>query len=260
MSKEHLTYLKKLKREKIIVISSQLIILIGFIITWELLSTYKIINPFIFSSPSKIIETIKSLFISYDLVNHILTTLYETLIAFTLGITLSFLIAIILYEFKIINKIIDPYLTMLNSLPKVALGPLIIIIAGANTKSIIVMALLINLIVGIMSIYNGFNNIDKDLNKLFKTFHASRLDILLKLTIPASYKTIISSLKLNISMTLIGVIMGEFLVSKSGLGYLIIYGTQVFNLNMVMSGIVILIIISFVLYKIITYIEKKLLK
>ena len=259
MSKEHLTYLKKLKKEKIIVISSQLIILIGFIITWELLSTYKIINPFIFSSPSKIIETIKNLFISYDLVHHILT-LYETLIAFTLGITLSFIIAIILYEFKIVNKIIDPYLTMLNSLPKVALGPLIIIIAGANTKSIIVMALLINLIVGIMSIYNGFNNIDKDLIKLFKTFHASRLDILLKLTIPASYKTIISSLKLNISMTLIGVIMGEFLVSKSGLGYLIIYGTQVFNLNMVMSGIVILIIISFVLYKIITYIEKKLLK
>ena len=148
---------------------------------------------------------------------------------------------------------------MLNSLPKVALGPLIIIIAGANTKSIIVMALLINLIVGIMTIYNGFNNIDKDLIKLFKTFNANRLDILLKLTIPASYKTIISSLKLNISMTLIGVIMGEFLVSKSGLGYLIIYGTQVFNLNMVMAGIVILIIISFVLYKIITYIEKKLL-
>ena len=103
-------------------------------------------------------------------------------------------------------------------------------------------------------------DIDKDLIKLFKTFNASRLDTLFKLTIPASYKTIISSLKLNISMTLIGVIMGEFLVSKSGIGYLIIYGTQVFNLNMVMSGIIILIIISFVLYKIIAYIEKKLLK
>jgi len=148
---------------------------------------------------------------------------------------------------------------MLNSLPKVALGPLIIIIAGANTKSIIVMALLINLIVGIMNIYNGFNNIDPDLIKLFKTFKASRIDTLFKLTIPASYKTIIASLKLNISMTLIGVIMGEFLVSRKGLGYLIIYGTQVFNLNMVMSGIVILIVISFILYKIITILEKKLL-
>ena len=260
MSEEHKKYLKKIKREKIIVITFQILILVGFLVLWEVLSKLKIINPFIFSSPSKVIETIKNLYLNYNLIGHILTTLYETLIAFILGITLSFLIAIILYEFKIINKIVDPYLTMLNSLPKVALGPLIIIIAGANTKSIIVMALLINLIVGIMTIYNGFNNTNKDLIKLFKTFKASRLDILLKLTIPASYKTIISSLKLNISMTLIGVIMGEFLVSKSGLGYLIIYGTQVFNLNMVMAGIVILIIISFVLYKIITYIEKKLLK
>ena len=260
MSKEHIKYLKKLKREKFIVLISQISILILFIVLWELLSNFKIINPFIFSSPSKIIETIKNLFINYNLFNHILTTLYETLIAFILGISISFVIAILLYEFKILNKILDPYLTMLNSLPKVALGPLIIIIVGANTKSIIVMALLINLIVGIISIYNGFNNIDPDLKKLFKTFNASKFDTLFKLTIPATYKTIISSLKLNISMTLIGVIMGEFLVSKAGIGYLIIYGTQVFNLNMVMSGIVILIIISFALYKVITYLEKKLIK
>lgn len=260
MSKEHRKYLKKLKREKIIVVFFQILILVAFIISWELLSKNKIINPFIFSSPSKIVDTIKNLYLSYNLISHILTTLYETLIAFLLGISLSFIIAIILYEFKLLNKIIDPYLTMLNSLPKVALGPLIIIIAGANTNSIIVMALLVNLIVGIMNIYNGFNNIDPDLIKLFKTFKASRLDTLFKLTIPASYKTIISSLKLNISMTLIGVIMGEFLVSRKGIGYLIIYGTQVFNLNMVMSGIVILIVISFILYKIITLLEKKLLK
>lgn len=260
MSKEHRKYLKKIKREKIIVVFFQILILVAFITIWEFLSKNKIINPFIFSSPSKIVDTIKNLYLSYNLISHILTTLYETLIAFLLGISLSFIIAIILYEFKLLNKIIDPYLTMLNSLPKVALGPLIIIIAGANTNSIIVMALLVNLIVGIMNIYNGFNNIDPDLIKLFKTFNASRLDTLFKLTIPASYKTIISSLKLNISMTLIGVIMGEFLVSRKGIGYLIIYGTQVFNLNMVMSGIVILIVISFILYKIITLLEKKLLK
>ena len=260
MSKEHIKYLKKIKKEKYLIIFFQFLILATFIISWEFLSSKKIINPFIFSSPSNIIKTINSLSINYDLLSHINTTLYETLIAFILGITISFIIAIILYEFKILNKILDPYLTMLNSLPKVALGPLIIIIAGANTKSIIVMALLINLIVGIMSIYNVFNNIDPDLIKLFKTFNANKLDTLFKLTIPASYKTIISSLKLNISMTLIGVIMGEFLVSQKGLGYLIIYGTQVFNLNMVMAGIVLLVIISFVLYKIITKIEKKLLK
>jgi len=204
MSKEHKEFLKKLKREKIIVLFFQIFILIAFLILWEISSNLKLINPFIFSSPSKVLVTIKNLFLNYNLVNHILTTLYETILAFILGITFSFIIAILLYEFKILNKIIDPYLTLLNSLPKVALGPLIIIIVGANTKSIIVMALLINLIVGIITIYNGFNNIDSDLIKLFKTFRASKHDTLFKLTIPATYKTIISSLKLNVSMTLIG--------------------------------------------------------
>lgn len=205
MSKEHLIYLKKIKREKIIVLFFQIFILTSFLLIWEICSSKKIINPFIFSSPSNIILTIKNLFLEYHLIHHILTTLYETLLAFILGMIFSFIIAVLLYEFKILNKIVDPYLTMLNSLPKVALGPLIIIIVGANTKSIIVMALLINLIVGIITIYNGFNNIDADFIKLFKTFKASKTDTLFKLTIPATYKTIISSLKLNISMTLIGI-------------------------------------------------------
>ena len=146
---------------------------------------------------------------------------------------------------------------MLNSLPKVALGPMIIIWTGANTKSIIVMALLINLIVSILNIYNGFLGTDLNRLKLMETFHASKLQTLFYLVIPNSKNTIVSSLKLNISMTLIGVIMGEFLVSKKGIGYLIIYGTQVFNLNIVMSGIIILVLMSFLIYEFIQFIEKK---
>ncbi len=203
-STNHKSYLKKLKHENHLVLICQILILIIFLISWELLSKYNIINPFIFSSPTKILKTIKNLYLNYNLITHIMTTLKETFIAFILGITLSFIFATILYEFKILNRIVDPYLTMLNSLPKVALGPLIIIIAGANTNSVIVMALLINLIVGIINIYNGFNNIDPDLLKLFKTFNAKKTTTLIKLIIPASYKTIISSLKLNISQTLIG--------------------------------------------------------
>ena len=153
----------------------------------------------------------------------------------------------------------DPFLTMINSLPKVALGPLIIIIAGANIKSVIIMALLINLIISIITIYNGFVNVKEKL-KLIKSFGANKRQILFKLVIPSSYNTIISSMKLCISMSLIGVIMGEFLVSRAGIGYLIIYGTQVFNLSLVMAGILILLIISFLLYKIITLLEKKLIK
>lgn len=260
MSKEQESFLKKQKKQKIFIISIQILITILFIFVWQFFSDKKIINPFIFSSPLKIIETIFLLYTNYSLISHILTTIYETIIAFVLGISLGFIIAVLLYEFKTLAKIVDPFLTMINSLPKVALGPIIIIWVGANTNSIIVMALLINLIISVMTIYNGFLNTDSYKIKLLQSFKASKLQILTKVVIPESYSTIISSLKINISMSLIGVIMGEFLVSKKGIGYLIIYGTQIFNLNIVMSGIIILIIISFILYQIIDKIEKKLLK
>ncbi|MFI3260604.1 MAG: ABC transporter permease [bacterium] len=253
-------FLKTLKREKFFITATQTFILIFLFLIWELLSENNIINSFIYSSPSRILETIFSLYKDGSLFTHIYTTIYETIIAFTLGISIGFIIAIILYEFKIIAKIIEPFLVVLNSLPKVALGPLIIIIVGANTKSIIVMALLINLIINITTIYSGFLGTDENTIKLFDSLKASSMQKLRYLIIPSSGKIIISSLKLNISTSLIGVIMGEFLTSKAGLGYLIIYGTQVFNLNLVMSGILILALISFILYKTIEVIEKKLIK
>lgn len=204
MSNEQKNYLKKLKTRKIIIIFIQISIVLGFFITWEILANKNIINNFVFSKPSKIWETIINLINTNNLFNHILTTLNEVIITFFLGIFLGFIIAIFLYEIPILAEIIDPFLTMINSLPKVALGPLIIIIAGANTKSIIIMALLINLIISIMTIYNGFTNTDKNKIKLLKSFGANKIQILTKLIIPNSYKTIVSSLKLNISMSLIG--------------------------------------------------------
>ena len=260
MSEEHKKYIQKLYFRKYFILTIQILLVILFFGIWEILANKNIINTFVFSSPSKILSTIINLINDGNLFNHIYTTLYEVLIAFTLGILLGFIIAIILYEIPILADILDPFLTMINSLPKVALGPLIIIIAGANIKSIIIMALLINLIISIITIYNGFTCIDQCKLKLVKSFGATKYQILTKVVIPSSYKTIISSLKLNISMSLIGVIMGEFLVSKQGIGYLIIYGTQVFNLSLVMAGILILVIISFLLYKIISYIENKLIK
>ena len=260
MSKEQKLFLKKMYLKKIGVLLAQILIVGSFFFLWEYLAKKGIINNFVFSKPSKIWQTIINLMETNNLWKHIFTTLKEVLIAFSLGIMLGFIIAIILYEFPILALIIDPFLTLINSLPKVALGPLIIIVAGANIKSVIIMALLINLIISIITIYNGFNETDQNKLKLLKSLKATKWQILTKLIIPNSYKTIISSLKLNISMSLIGVIMGEFLVSKEGLGYLIIYGTQVFNLSLVMAGILILIIISFILYNIVVYLEKVLIK
>lgn len=260
MSVEQKTYLRNLKRKKLKVLFTQLIIIVSFLTIWEILVNTNVISAFIYSSPSRILNTIIELIKNNNFFIHIYTTLFEVLISFILGISLGFIIALLLYQFKMFAKIIDPFLTMLNSLPKVALGPLIIIIIGANTKSIIVMALLINLIVSIITIYNGFQNTDDYKLKLLKTLNATKLQTLTKLVIPSSYQTIIASFKLCIAQTLIGVIMGEFLVSKQGIGYLIVYGKQVFNLNLVMTGIILLAVISYILYKLIIILENKLLK
>lgn len=260
MSKEQKQFLKKYKLSKLFIFLIQISIIVIFLILWQILSTKKIINPFIFSSPSKVFKCIIKLYNEGNLFKHIFVTLYETIIAFLIGLIISIIISTILYLNKFIYKVFDPFLTCLNSLPKVALGPMIIIIFGANTKSVIVMAILINVIVTTTVIINGFYSTDTLKIKLLKSFKASRLQILRYLVFPSNYSTIISSLKLNISMSLIGVITAEFLCSKAGLGYLIIYGTQVFNLDLVVSGIILLVIISYILYKIVTYIEKILTK
>ena len=259
-SKEYQKYLFKLKREKFLVILSQILILIFLIVIWQLLADLSLINTFITSSPKDIISTIINLFQTNNLFIHIWVTLYETILSFLLGTILGIIIAIILWYNKFISKVLDPYLTIINSLPKVSLGPILIIWIGANIKSIIVMALLISLIVTIITVYNGFNSTDQNKIKLLKSFKATKLQTLKYLILPSNYPTIISSLKINISMSMIGVIMGELLVSKQGIGYLIMYGSQVFNLDLVITGIVILMIVSYLMYIIISKLEKILIK
>ena len=259
-SEEHIIFLKKRKKEKVIIFLFQILILIIFIAIWQTLANLNMINTFIFSSPKKILDTIIKLYNSKDLFNHIWVTVYETLISFSIATILGTLIATMLWWYERLHKIVEPYLTILNSLPKVALGPIIIIWFGAGIKSIIFMALLISLIITIINVYEGFNNTNKNKIKLMKTLGAKKYQIFYKLIFPSNFNTIISAAKINVSMSLIGVIMGEFLVSKKGIGYLILYGSQVFNLSLVISGIFILCIVAAIMYYAVSYIEKKLVK
>ncbi len=256
MSYEQQKFIKKIKTKKALIIFCQIFIFILFMLLWQLLSDKNMINSFITSSPLKIFKTLVKLYKNNNLLIHILVTLKECLIAFFITISISLIIAIIMYNNSFIAKVIEPYLIMLNSLPKVALGPIIIIWIGANIKGIITMAILIAVILSIQSLYNGFISTDKLKIKLLKTFNANNLDILFHVIIPYNKETIFSTLKINLSMCLIGVIMGEFLTSKAGIGYLILYGSQVFNLDLVMSGIFILTIISILLYLIINISKK----
>ena len=258
--REHKEYLRKIRINKISVHIVQFLIIILFLFIWEYLSSNNIINSFVYSSPSKAFKTIYSLYLDGNLFNHIWVTVYETFISFSLATILGTVIAVILWYSEFLYKVFDPYLTVINSLPKVALGPIIIIIFGANINSIIIMALLISLIVTISNVYNGFVNTDRNKIKLLRSFNSTKWQMLRYLIIPANYPVIINSLKINVSMSLIGVIMGEFLVSKEGIGYLINYGSQVFNLNLVFGGIIILLIVSYLMYIMVVYIEKILIR
>ena len=259
-SKEHKEYIKKIKINKILIFLVQITIITGLTIIWQFLTDKQIINTFITSSPKEVIKTLINLYNQNNIFNHIYITIYETFISFILGTIIGTLIAIILWWNKFIAKVMDPYLTILNSLPKVALGPIIIIWAGASINSIIIMALLISVIVTTITVYNGFSNTDINKINLLKSFKANKFQILKMVILPSNYPTIISSLKINVSMSLIGVIMGEFLVSKEGIGYLIMYGSQVFNLNLVITGIIILAVVSYIMYMIVSYIEKILIR
>lgn len=259
-SLEHKEYLKKIKINNILVRFTQIFIIIFFISLWQFLADKQLINTFISSSPKQVLKTIMDLHNSNNLYIHIWITVYETIISFALGTVMGIIIASILWWNKFLSKVIDPYLTILNSLPKVALGPIIIIWAGAGMKSIIIMALLISVIITIINVYQGFIETDPIKIKLMKSFKATKTQTYFKLILPSSFPTIISTLKINISMSLIGVIMGEFLVSKEGIGYLIMYGSQVFNLNLVISGIIILCLVATIMYYIVEFISKKLIK
>jgi NitT/TauT family transport system permease protein len=260
MSKEYKKYLNKLKLNKLLIILTQISLLLFFIILWQYSADKGWTNTFITSSPKQVVKTFIKIYKDNNLLHHIWVTVYETLISFSLATILGIIIAIILWWNKFLSKVLDPYLTIINSLPKVALGPIIIIWSGANIKSIILMALLISLIITIITVHNGFKSTDQNKINLLKSFKASKLQILKYLILPNSYNTIISSLKINISMALIGVITGEFLVSKEGIGYLIVYGSQVFNLSLVISGIIILLIVSYIMYLLVSKLEKLLIK
>ena len=259
ISKERQKYLHDLMVESFLVRFSQLLIPIVVIIIWEVMANKEIIDSFITSQPSRIVSTFINM-LSDDLLLHIGITCFETIIGFLLGSIIGTLIASILWWSPFLCKVLTPYLVILNSLPKVALGPIIIVWVGAGMPAIITMALAISLIVTILEMLNGFTSTDTNQIKMVKTFNANRMQTLTKIVLPANIPTFINSLKINLGLSLVGVISGEFLVSKAGLGYLIVYGGQVFKLDLVMTSVIILGIVAAVLYQGIVFLEKMVVK
>ena len=256
-SKSHEKYIKKLKKDKIFVVFFRIFVLIAFLGLWELLTQFKILDPFFVSSPSRIFNQIVLLAQNGTLLSHSLITLYETLLGFFIATFLGYLIAILLWWNEKVRKIFEPYIVVLNSLPKIALGPVIILWVGAGTKAIVLMCVLICIIITTMSMLSAFLSVEEGKILLLKSMHANKFQILFKLVLPNAMPEFVSVLKINVGMSWVGSIMGEYLTSKAGLGYLIVYGGQIFKIDLVMAATLILCILAFLMYFFVSLIERK---
>ncbi|MBP3581865.1 MAG: ABC transporter permease, partial [Clostridia bacterium] len=253
-------FLQKQKLQTFLIHFARIFLLVAIIGLWELIAQKNIVDPFIISSPSRIIKQTVELYETGSLFKHIFITLNETVIAFALSTLIGLIVAIILYLIKPLRRILEPYLIVLNSLPKIALGPLIIIWVGVGTKAIVTMGVLICVVITIINLLNAYLEVPEEKIMLLKSMGANRFQILTRLIFPATLPNFVATLKINLGMAWVGVIMGEYLSSKAGLGYLLVYGGQIFKLDLVMTAIALLCILSGIMYGIISIIEKIIIK
>ena len=259
-SSEYQAYLKRKKRKKYQILCAQIGLLVGFIVLWEGLARLGILNTFLFSCPSEIYHLLLVYIQDGSIFMHIGVSVWETILGFTLGTLLGVIIAIILWWSKTLAKILDPALVVLNALPKTALAPILIVWAGAGMGGIVLTAITISIVATILSAYNYFILVDEEKEKMLESFGASKWQVLTKLILPANLCNLINIVKINIGLAWVGVIVGEFIVSRNGLGYLIVYGGQVFRLDLVMMGVVVLGFCAFIMYAIVNRVEQYMVK
>lgn len=256
-SREHLLYLRGRRRSRIAVWMRARRLLVIFLSVWELIAAFQLVDPFIISSPSRIWKAIVDLYRNGTLFYHIGTTLWETLLGFAVAVVAGTIIALLLWWSDTVRKVLEPYIVVLNSLPKIALGPVIIVWFGTGSKAIVFMTILVGIIVVILNMLAGFL---ADPTKT-RCFFCARWALpnfryCGKLVIPSALPAFISMLKISVGMAWIGSIMGEYIVSKAGLGYLIVYGGQVFKLDLVMAATFILCILAAAMYFMVVLLEK----
>ena len=241
-------YIRKHKRCHRMILIARLCVIAVFLLVWEVSANTGLIDPFFFSSPSRVCKSFVTLYRENDLFVHIGITLLETILSFFLVFGISMLTATLLWYSDKVSAVLEPYLVVLNSLPKSALAPLFIVWLGTGIKTIIVAGISVAIFGAVISLYTGFSLTEPEKCMLITTLGGSRKQIFSKVVLPSNVLLILSTMKVNIGLSLVGVIIGEFLAAKRGLGYLIIYGSQTFKMSMVITSIVILCVIAILLY------------
>ena len=256
-STEHNNFLKAIKRKKFTVIACQVLILLAFFGIWEMAARLGWVEAFIFSSPTRMYAMLVNMVQSGEIFGHVWATASSVIIGFSIGTVLGTFIAVLLWASDFARNVLNPYLVVFNALPKTALAPIIIVWVGNNTRAVILVALLISIVVTILNMLTGFTQVEQDKVKLARSFGATKLQVLRKVIFPATVPDLINALKINIGLSFVGVIVGEFLVASRGLGFLIVYGSQIFRMDMVMLSIVILCAMAAIFYYAVAIVEKR---
>ena len=257
LSTQRKTYLSGLRRDKRRILTSQILLFVLFFTLWELFVRVGWLDGFIFSSPSRAAGMMGKMIADGSLWLHIGVTLGETAAGFLIGTLLGAVIAILLWAFPKAERVLDPYLVVLNSLPKIALGPVIIVWVGSGVSAVITVTILVSVVNTVIGMASGFREAEGERLALLKSFGATRLQTFLYAVLPGSLPTMISILKINIGMAWVGVIVGEFLTSRAGLGYLIVYGGQVFRMDLVMGSVLVLSLLAALMYLLVVFVEKE---
>ncbi|MBG9940703.1 ABC transporter permease [Brevibacillus formosus] len=254
----HRRYLQLEKRMSFSVFTTQLFLFLVFLGLWELLARTNTINALIFSYPSKIWAQFWLQLQDGSLLPHVGLTVWETIIGFLLGTILGTVMATIIWWSPFLSRVLEPYLVIANSMPKVALGPVFIVGFGPGLLSVIAMGCAISVIITTINVYTSFKEVNQNYVKVVQTLGGSKRQIFTLVILPATIPTLLATLKVNVGLSWVGVIVGEFLVSQQGLGYLIIYGFQVFNFTLVMMSLAIIAVIATLMYQGVAYIERRL--
>lgn len=254
----HAAYMARQRKRNRLIRLTQLLILIGSFGLWELAGRLRWIDVLLFSYPSKVFALTYEQLATGQMWPHIGATVWETAVGFVLGTLAGTALAIVIWWSPFLERVLDPYIVVLNSLPKVALGPLFIVGLGPGYTSIIGMTLAITVIITTLVVYSSFKEVDPNYIKVVQIFGGGKTKVFEKVILPASFPTIVSTLKVNVGLAWVGVIVGEFLVSKQGLGYLIIYGFQVFNFTLVIASLLVIAVVATLMYQAVAYLENKL--
>lgn len=257
VSERHAQFLRSLRLRQTQVIVVQFAVLVAFLGLWQLAAAWRIIDPFITSQPTAIAEKLLELMNDGSLGYHVAITLIETLVGFALGTVVGLVLAGMFWWWDFLSDVADPYIVVLNATPKMALGPVFIVWLGATMTAVIALAVSISLFVTILSVYSAFRQTDREKLIVVASFGATKWQKFSKVVLPSAIPTIIATLKVNIGLSLIGAIVGEFLAANAGLGYLIIYGQNIFNMSLVMTSLLILTVIAAVMYYGVTFLERR---